>query len=111
MSNELEKLKMLVESSCFHFAEDLAKPIETALKALEIIKEKQVNVEIFVEVIKQFQLRQDTNSRVSLWTITGREEDAKEKFQTELELYNRTCLYGLNHLSQEEFDLLTEVLK
>ena len=34
-SDLVDNLKTLVESSCFHFAEDLAKPIETALKDYE----------------------------------------------------------------------------
>ena len=79
-------------------------------QALEIIKEKQVNVEIFIEVIKQFEVKPSSYAKVSLWTITGREEDKKETFETELEFYNRTCLYGSNHLTQEEFDFLKEVL-
>ena len=109
----LERIKTLSEArGMLNYPEIIMKfgLIEEELKALEIIKEKQVNVEIFIEVIKQFKLRLNPNEKISLWKITEKEEHKKEKFITELELYNRTCMYGLSHLTQEEFDLLKEVL-
>ena len=114
MNKELTPLKALRKIKGYTISifekevNELSREVEQELKALEIIERKQVNVEYLIEVVKQFQLTH--KDKVSLWCITEREEDKKEEFKTELELYNRTCMYRCNYLTQEEYELLKEVL-
>lgn len=54
MSDSLEKLKILVDSSCLHFAEDLAKPIEKKLKQYENIeKDFGFDLAVVFKALKQ----------------------------------------------------------
>lgn len=115
MTTELELLKQnlrtLVESSCLHFAEDLAYPIETALKESDFYKRRdkqwKQDVNKNINKLKAFEIIKSKRVNVSLLLNVKDVYDYNDHV-----IRSRAYLHSLSEtLAKEEFDLLKEVLK
>ena len=88
--DELRKIELKWQYGVFTFIPNF-EIIEKELKALEIIKEKNVNVNMFISIC---------NFR-----------DGLEKYNELILQEDMTGKKGKNLLTQEEYDLLKEILK
>ena len=96
MSKELEALEKIVDTYYIDNMDKEISIIEKALKALEIIKEKRVNVEEFIEMFEDWK-----EITYEEWIIYYEENGYNIQGNEDFD-YNR--------LAKEEFDFLKEVL-